>query len=67
MGIECYHWTRALSPPKNATNVEEYGCYIVKKDERWVAYTRYYIYHHLYENPMIEHNLCVQQFIKRQH
>ena len=49
-----YNWATAVSPPpKNATNVEGCGCYIVKKGERWVTYT----YHHLCENHMIEYNL----------
>ena len=58
-----YNWARAVSsPPKNATNVEGCGCYIVKeKDERWVTYTRYCIYHHLCENHMIELHVSVQQ------
>ena len=59
------YWASAVSPPpKNATNVEECGCYIVKKDERW---GRYCVYHHLCENHMIEHNLSAKQFIKEQH
>ena len=59
-----YNWARAVSPPpKNATNVEGCGCYIVKKDERWVTYT----YHHLCKDHMIERNLSVQQFVMRQH
>ena len=39
MGIQSYYnWARALSlAPKNATNVEWCGCYIVKKDERWTT------------------------------
>ena len=63
--MDNYHkWARAVSPsPKNATNVEGCGCYIVNKDERWVTYT----YHHLCIDHMIEHNLSVQQFINRQH
>ena len=57
-----YNWARAVSPPpKNATNVEVCRCYIVKKDERWTTHT----YHHLCEDHMIEHNLSVQEFIKR--
>ena len=43
MGIESYgykgllpYWASAVSPPhKNATNVEECGCCIVTKEERW--------------------------------
>ena len=65
MGIESYYnWARAVSPPpKNATNVEGCGCYIVEKDDRWTAYT----YHHLCKDHMIEHNLRAQQFVKRKH
>ena len=49
-----YNWARAVSPPpKNGTNVEGCGCYIVKKDERWMTYT----YHHLCEDHMIDHIL----------
>ena len=60
-----YNWARAVSPPlKNATNVEECECYIVKKDERWVTYARYYVYNHLCENHMIEHNRSVQQILR---
>ena len=52
MGIESYrvhdtlpYWASALSPPpKNATNVEECGCCVMKKDERW---GRYCVYYHL--------------------
>ena len=52
------NWASPVSPPpKNATNVEGHGCYIVKKDERWVTYTRYYIYHYLCKNHLSEHNL----------
>ena len=60
------NWARVVSPPpENATNVKECGCYIVKeKDEKWVTYTRYYIYHHLCKNHMSEHNLSVKQFIR---
>ena len=73
MGIGSYHiydnttdykdywanWASSVSePPKNATNVKGCGCYTVKrKDERWVTYTRYYIYHCLCKNHMREHNL----------
>ena len=46
------YWESAVSPPpENATNVKEYGCYIVKeKDESdrvWVTYTTYFTYHYL--------------------
>ena len=62
----CANWASAVSPPpENTTNVKECGCYIVKgKDERWVTYTRYYIYHYLCKNHMSEHNLSVKQFIR---
>ena len=80
MGIESYHvydnttnykdyqanWASAVSPPpKNATDVKGCAYYIVKiKYERWVTYTRYYIYHHLCKNRMSEHNLSVEQFMR---
>ena len=55
------YWVGAESPsPKNATNVQGCGCYIVKKDERervWVIYTTYYTYHCLCKNHIREHNL----------
>ena len=75
MGIGSYHvydnttdykdyWVGAASPPpKNATNVEGCGCYIVKKDENervWATYTTYNTYHCLCKNCMSEyreHNL----------
>ena len=64
--MDYYNWVRAVSiPPKNGANVVGCGCYIVKeKDERWVTYTTYYIYHHLCENHMIEHNLSVHEFMR---
>ena len=60
-----YYWaSAALSPPKNATNVEGCGCYIVKEkdesDRAWVTYSTYYTYHYLCKNHMNEyrgHNL----------
>ena len=55
------YWVGAESPsPKNATNVQGSGCYIVKKDERervWVIYKTYYTYHCLCKNHIREHNL----------
>ena len=55
------YWVGAESPsPKNATNVQGSGCYIVKKDERErvsVIYTTYYTYHCLCKNHIREHNL----------
>ena len=70
MGIGSYHvydnttdyrdyWESAVSPPtKNATNVEEFGCYIIKIDESekiWITYTTYYTYHYLCKNHMREY------------
>ena len=54
------YWESAVSPPpENATNVKEYGCYIVKeKDESdrvWVTYTTYFTYHYLCKNHMSEY------------
>ena len=62
----CANWASAVSPPpENTTNVTECCCYIVKgKDERWVTYTKYYIYYYLCKNHMSEHNLSVKQFIR---
>ena len=59
------YWAGAASPPpKNATNVEGCGCYIVKEkdesDRAWVKYTTYYTYYYLCKNHMSEyreHNL----------
>ena len=67
MGIGTYHvydntthWASAVSPPpENATNVKEYGCYIVEeKDESkrvWVTYTTIKTYHYLCKNHMSEY------------
>ena len=51
------YWASAASPsPKNATNIEGYGCYIVEEkdetDKAWVTYTTYYTYHYLCKNGM---------------
>ena len=71
MGIGSYHvhhnainyqdyWAGAASPPpKNVTNIEECGCYIVKEkdesDRAWVTYTTYFTYHCLSKNRMSEY------------
>ena len=79
MGIGSYHvydnttdyrdyCASAVSPPpKNATDAEGCGCYIVKEKKRknenekvWVTYTTHYTYHYLCKNHMSayrEHNL----------
>ena len=54
------YWASAASPPpKNAINVEQCGCYIVKEkdesDRAWVTYTKYYSYHYLCKNHMSEY------------
>ena len=71
MGIGSYHvhhnainyqdyWAGAASPPpKNVTNIEGSGCYIVKEkdesDRAWVTYTTNFIYHCLSQNHMSEY------------
>ena len=54
------YWTSAASPPpKNATNVEVCGCYIIKEkdesDRAWVTHTTYYTYHYLCRSDMSEY------------